>query len=65
MGVWRESNDDEIVFEDKSLTENVASAVEKQIHFGPNGVEPHPGKRAYNHLETVPTRDYEESRWSD
>ncbi|CZR53195.1 related to hexose transporter protein [Phialocephala subalpina] len=41
------------LFEDKSLSENVASAVEKQINYGDVGVEPHPGKRSFAHLESV------------
>lgn len=54
-----------IVFEDASLQENVASAVEKQIHFGENGVEYHPGKRSFMHLETLPAYMDERSAWSD
>lgn len=54
------------VFEDKSLSENVASAVEKQIHFGENGVEPHPGKRSFAHLEAMYNQPVETcSAWSD
>ncbi|KUJ18219.1 major myo-inositol transporter iolT [Mollisia scopiformis] len=53
------------LFEDASLSENVASAVEKQIHFGENGVEYHPGKRSFMHLETLPAYMDERSAWSD